>query len=157
MHLPAFQNALLLFLGGILCMTFTSFLLSSFPSKYTKFTCTAAKMTQSSSYDPSSLLHLTLENASKGLQSGRLTSVDLVEAYLARIEEASEFNAILQVNPEAVSVAQHLDEERSRSGPKSPLHGIPILVKDSIATKDKLDVSASSYALFGAKPALEPV
>lgn len=105
--------------------------------------------------DLPSLLHLNIENASQGLQSGRFTSVDLVKAYLARIQEAFEFRAVLQVNPDALAVAQQLDEERGTSGCRGPLHGIPILVKDNIATKDRLDVSAGSYALLGAKPTNE--
>ena len=123
------------------------------------------------SSDLPSLLKITSEEASKGLQSGISASVDLVNAYLARIEEAAEFKAVLQVNPDVVDAARQLDEERSHSGSRgyvlppttiisvtdasSPLHGIPILVKDNIATKDKLDVSAGSYALLGAKPVTE--
>jgi hypothetical protein len=68
------------------------------------------------SFDLPSLLNITIEKASEGLKSGRFKSVDLVKAYLARIEEASEFNAILQVNPEALTVAKHLDDERVYSG-----------------------------------------
>jgi amidase len=105
--------------------------------------------------DLPSFLHLNIENASEGLQTGRFTSVDLVKAYLARIQEASEFQAVLQTNPDALAAAQQLDEERMRSGSRGPLHGIPILVKDNIATKDRLDASAGSYALLGAKPANE--
>ncbi|KAF2259246.1 amidase signature enzyme [Lojkania enalia] len=103
-----------------------------------------------------SLLHLTIEEASDGLQSGLFTSAHLVKAYLGRIEESSEFNAVLQVNPDALSVAQQLDEERVRSGSRGRLHGIPLLIKDNIATKDKsLDASSGSYTLLGAKPAME--
>jgi amidase len=68
------------------------------------------------SFDLPSLLNITIEKASEGLKSGRFKSVDLVKAYLARIEEAAEFNAILQVNPEALTVAKHLDDERVYSG-----------------------------------------
>lgn len=63
-----------------------------------------------------SLLNLTIEKASEGLESGLFTSADLVKAYLARIEEASEFNAVLQVNPDALNAARSLDDERTRSG-----------------------------------------
>ncbi|KAH6649416.1 glutamyl-tRNA amidotransferase subunit A [Chaetomium tenue] len=101
------------------------------------------------------LLHLTIKETADGLQSGRFTTVDLAKAYLARIDEASAFKAVLQINPDALSVAQRLDEERTRSGSRGPLHGIPILVKDNIATSDNLDVSAGSYALLGAKPSAE--
>jgi amidase len=62
------------------------------------------------------LLNITIEKASEGLELGRFTSADLVKAYLARIEEASGFNAVLQVNPDALAVAKHLDDERVRSG-----------------------------------------
>ncbi|KAK1771977.1 amidase [Phialemonium atrogriseum] len=103
---------------------------------------------ESGSSEVPSLLRLTIEEAAEGLQSGHFTSVDLAKAYLARINEVSDFNAVLQVNPDVLSAARQLDEERSS-------HGIPILVKDNIATKDKLDVSANSYALLGAKPATE--
>ncbi|KAK7409129.1 hypothetical protein QQX98_008679 [Neonectria punicea] len=75
-------------------------------------------------------------------------AADLVKAYLARIEEASEFKAVLQVNPEAVAAARELDEERVRSASRGPLHGIPMLIKDNIATQDKLDVSAAEGGGF---------
>ena len=62
------------------------------------------------------LLNITIKTAAEGLQSGRFTSVDLVKAYLARINEASDFNAVLQVNPDALAAAQQLDDERVHSG-----------------------------------------
>ena len=68
---------------------------------------------------------MTIEKASEGLKSGRFTSLDLVKAYLARIEEASEFNAILQVNPDALTAAKHLDDERVRSGSKGYVLYLP--------------------------------
>ncbi|PVH68788.1 amidase signature enzyme [Cadophora sp. DSE1049] len=102
-----------------------------------------------------SLLGITIGQVSDGLSSGHFTSVDLVKAYIARIEETREFNAVIQVNPDAVSIAKSLDGERVRSGSRGPLHGVPFLVKDNIVTADKLDVSAGSFALLGAKPAME--
>ncbi|KAF2762059.1 glutamyl-tRNA amidotransferase subunit A [Pseudovirgaria hyperparasitica] len=86
---------------------------------------------------------------------GLFTSVELVKAYLARIEEASEFKAVLQINPDVLDVAESLDQERTRSGSRGPLHGIPLLIKDNISTLDKLDASAGSYTLLGAKPHVE--
>ncbi|KAF2971833.1 hypothetical protein GQX73_g1759 [Xylaria multiplex] len=106
-------------------------------------------------FDIPLLLDATIETVAEGLEAGRFTSVELVQAYMARIEEAAEFKAVLQINTEAVDVARHLDEERARSGRRSSLHGIPVLVKDNIVTKDKLDASAGSYALLGAKPSSE--
>ena len=71
---------------------------------------------ESASGDLPSLLDIDIETTSEGLASGRFTSVDLVKAYLARIEEASYFKAVLQVNPDVLTVAQDLDDERIRSG-----------------------------------------
>ena len=64
--------------------------------------------------------------------------------------------AVIETNPSALAQAAELDAERKAEGPRGPLHGIPILLKDNIATSDsKLDVSAGSYALLGAKPVNE--
>ena len=73
------------------------------------------KETRTSGQLPS-LTHLTIEDACRGLQSGQFTSVALTKAYLARITEAAEFRAVLQVNPDALDVTRQLDEERIRSG-----------------------------------------
>lgn len=62
------------------------------------------------------LLDATIETVAEGLEAGHFTSVELVQAYIARIKEVEEFNAVLQINVEAVEVARHLDEERRRSG-----------------------------------------
>ncbi|RWA10549.1 hypothetical protein EKO27_g4556 [Xylaria grammica] len=101
------------------------------------------------------LLDATIRGLSEGLEARRFTSVELVKVYLSRIEEASEFRAVLQINPEAADIAQSLDEERARSGSRGPLHGIPVLVKDNIVTNDRLHASAGSYALLDAKPSVE--
>ncbi|KAI1408046.1 putative amidase [Hypoxylon sp. FL1857] len=137
------QSLLGLLLGWILFLTGSNFARRLMTSKLLK------------ARDLPPLLHLTIETAAEGLQTGRFTSADLVTAYKSRIQEASEFKAVLQINPEALDIAQKLDEERIRLGPRGPLHGIPILVKDNIVTADKLDASAGSYALLGAKPATE--
>ncbi|KAI1357761.1 amidase [Xylaria arbuscula] len=98
------------------------------------------------------LLDATIRSLSEGLEACRFTSVDIVEAYISRIQETSEFRAILEINPDARVIARSLDEERAHSASRGPLHGIPILVKDNILTKDILHASAGSYALLGAKP-----
>lgn len=72
--------------------------------------------TETASIPP--LLQITIEQASKALEDGDYTSSDLVKAYLARIDEASSFRAVLQTNPDAMSVAQALDKERKESGPR---------------------------------------
>jgi amidase len=99
-----------------------------------------------------SLYGATLEELNEGLTNKCFTSVDLVSAYLARIEEVNdELNAIIEVNPDALEIAASLDAERSNGTTRSLLHGIPIMVKDNIATADKMNNTAGSFALLGAK------
>ncbi|KAH8901079.1 amidase signature enzyme [Thozetella sp. PMI_491] len=94
----------------------------------------------------------TLKDLTGGLESGCFTSVDLVKAYLARIDEVNDrLHAVIVTNPDAVDIATALDADRASGHIRGPLHGIPILVKDNIATFDKMDNTAGSYALVGAK------
>ena len=72
------------------------------------------------------------------MDAGDFTSVDLIKAYFSRISEVNlkgpQLRAILETNPSALAQAATLDEERKKSGKRSELHGIPILLKDNIAT-----------------------
>jgi amidase len=80
--------------------------------------------------------------------SGELTSKELVLMYLQRISAFDcDLHSILEVNPDALQIAAALDAERKGSGPRSSLHGIPILLKDNIDTHDKMHTSAGSLAL----------
>ncbi|WYZ43888.1 hypothetical protein EsH8_VII_000324 [Colletotrichum jinshuiense] len=99
------------------------------------------------------LLDATLDDLSRGLENGLFTSVDLVNAYIARIQETQPvLNAVTEINPDAISIAASLDLIRRQGGPLlGPLHGIPVLLKDNIATADKMNNTAGSYALLGAK------
>ncbi len=85
------------------------------------------------------------------MTSGRLTSRDLVKAYMARIalydRGGPVLNSVLELNPEALFIADALDLERIRKGARGPLHGVPILVKDNIDTGDMMHTSAGSLAL----------
>ena len=87
---------------------------------------------------------------------GRITSRALVARYLARIRRIDRsgprLNSVIEVNPEAREIAASLDRERKREGARGPLHGIPVLVKDNIATADRMQTTAGSLALLGAKP-----
>ncbi|KAJ3828045.1 amidase signature enzyme [Lentinula raphanica] len=89
-----------------------------------------------------------------GLDAGLFTSVDLVNAYLSRIEEVNlqgpELRAVLEISPIALDVAAKLDEERRVSGRRTMMHGIPVLLKDNIATEhsEGLNTTAGSHALF---------
>lgn len=111
----------------------------------------AALATNSSCTYPS-LYSATLEELTSGLESGCFTSVDLVRAYLMRIAEVNDtLHAVIELNPDALFIAAGLDAERSNGKTRSPLHGIPMLIKDNIATFDKMNTTAGSYALLGAK------
>ena len=98
------------------------------------------------------LIEATTEDLINGLESGLFTSVDLVNAYIARIMEVnSTLKMVTELNPDALSIAATLDAERKNGTIHGPLHGIPILIKNNIATKDKMNNTAGSYALLGAK------
>ncbi|PHH92773.1 hypothetical protein CDD83_5179 [Cordyceps sp. RAO-2017] len=77
------------------------------------------------------------------------------QAYQERIRQVNdEFHAVTELNPDALSIAASLDEERKVKGNAvGPLHGIPILLKDNIATRDKMNNTAGSFLLLGAKVA----
>ncbi|KAJ5279710.1 hypothetical protein N7478_005082 [Penicillium angulare] len=84
------------------------------------------------------------------LTNGTFTSVQLLECYLDRITQTQPYlNAILQHNPDAFHIAQMLDEERANGKVRGPLHGIPFIVKDNIASKDRMETTAGCWALLG--------
>jgi len=91
----------------------------------------------------------------EAMENGRVTSAQLVDAYVARIrtfdEAGPSLNAILSVNPRARLEAAALDEERARQGPRGPLHGIPVLLKDSFDAAG-MPTTAGSFALSGMVP-----
>jgi amidase len=98
------------------------------------------------------LIKATTEDLVRGLESGLFTSVDLVTAYMARINEVnSTLHMVTQLNPDALYIAAQLDAQRARGNVLGPLHGIPILIKNNIATADGMDNTAGSYSLAGAK------
>lgn len=75
-----------------------------------------------------------------------------MQAYIARIGEVNgALNCVTEINPDAVTIAAELDAERARGKTRGPLHGIPILIKNNIATNDKMNNTAGSFALLGAK------
>jgi amidase len=84
------------------------------------------------------------------MASGELTSRELVRGYLERIETFNGLlHSVIETNPDAVSIAERLDRERQRGHLRGPLHGIPVLVKDNIATADRMETTAGSLALLG--------
>jgi amidase len=90
------------------------------------------------------------------MKSGKFTSRALVEKYQARIDEIDKrgpaVNAIIELNPDAIAIADALDEEWKAKGPRGPLHGVPVLIKDNIETADRMMTTAGSLALVGSKP-----
>jgi amidase len=102
------------------------------------------------------LEEVTISELKAGLRSGDYTAVGLVEKYSARIEELNrkgpELRAVIEMNPEAHAIADALDAELKAKGPRGPLHGIPILLKDNIATADRMTTTAGSLALEGSIP-----
>jgi amidase len=90
------------------------------------------------------------------LETGCMSSVELVDYYLKRIARYDGYlKSISEIDPRARAIAQELDEERKTSGPRSSLHGIPILIKDNIQTTDGLHTTASSLALADFKAPYE--
>lgn len=99
----------------------------------------------------------SISELSSALATGELTSRGLVEMYQARIQELDQdgpaLKSVLEINPDALAIADALDEERRAKGPRGPLHGIPVLLKDNIATADRMQTTAGSLALLGSRPA----
>ena len=96
------------------------------------------------------LMEVTIPQIQEALASGTMTSQGLVEMYLARIaaydQQGPSLNAISAVNPNALAEAKALDAERAANGPRGPLHGIPVIVKDNYETKD-MQTAAGSLSL----------
>ncbi|PVG01543.1 amidase signature enzyme [Serendipita vermifera] len=123
-------------------------------------------MTSTTDHDIPDLYDAEIFQLKNGLRAGRFTSAQLVKAYIARISEVNEkgpcLRAVLEINAAAVQEAEQLDEQRRHAQTKGEelplLHGIPILVKDNIASKnptgfdEKLNTTAGSVALLGCFP-----
>ncbi len=92
----------------------------------------------------------TVAELQEAMSAGRATSRTLVEGYLARIARLDPaLRSVLEVNPDALDVADRLDRERKDGVTRGPLHGIPVIVKDNVATGDSMETTAGSLALSG--------
>jgi amidase len=93
----------------------------------------------------------TIADLQQAMASGRLTAHAIAERYVARIDDVDKHgptvNSVIELNPEALAIADALDRERKEKGPRGPLHGIPILIKDNIDTADRMKTTAGSLAL----------
>jgi amidase len=103
------------------------------------------------------LAEATIAQLQAAMATGRLSARSLTEHYIARIhaidQHGPRLNSVLEVNPDASRIAEQLDQERHDKGPRGPLHGIPILLKDNVDTHDRMMTTAGSLALVGAPPA----
>src|SRR6202171_3429756 len=101
------------------------------------------------------LEEITIAELQEGMKAGKYTARGIAEKYLQRIEVLDKrgpaVNSVIEVNPDALALAEASDRERKEKGPRGPLHGIPMLIKDNIDTADKMMTTAGSLALVGSK------
>jgi len=99
------------------------------------------------------MTELTILELQAEMQTGEMTARSITEMYLRRIAEIDQagptLNSVVEINPDALDIADALDTERRERGPRGPLHGIPVLIKDNIDTADKMMTTAGSLALLG--------
>ena len=99
---------------------------------------------------------VTINELQEGMRSGKLSARSLTKKYLERIDDVDKngpaINSVIELNPDALAIADSLDRERKSKGARGPLHGIPILIKDNIDTSDRMMTTAGSLALLGSTP-----
>jgi len=99
---------------------------------------------------------LTIAELQSGMASGKYSAQSLASKYLERISDIDKpgpaINSVIELNPDALSIAADLDKERKAKGARGPLHGIPVLIKDNIDTHDRMTTTAGSLALGGSVP-----
>jgi amidase len=110
------------------------------------------EMTSTAHHEPfPELVEITIADLQAKMRSGELTSHKIVEMYLERIKHLdTKLHSVIEVNPEALAIADGLDKERKRGKVRSMLHGVPVLIKDNIDTADKMLTTAGSLALVDA-------
>lgn len=98
----------------------------------------------------------TVADLQRDMVDGKRTSASITQLYLERIESLDKkgpaIRAVIEINPDAMRIAEELDQERKARGPRGPLHGIPVLIKDNVDTADRMTTTAGSYALEGSIP-----
>jgi len=133
--------------GGIAAATFPSL---TFADK------SHALSTSPINIKPGQFDEITITKLSEGMKSGKYTARSITEQYISRIDEIDKsgpaINSILELNPDALKIADELDKEFKEKGPRGPMHGIPVLIKDNIDTADGMQTTAGSLALLGSKP-----
>jgi amidase len=95
-------------------------------------------------------IEATIPQLQAMMASGQLTSRQLTQGYIRRMQSLNPLlHSVIEVNPNAIAIASQLDNERRRGQVRGPLHGIPLLVKDNIATDDQMQTTAGSLAIYG--------
>ena len=106
--------------------------------------------------EPFRFAEYTIDQLQQGYKNGDFTVTDVVQAYLDRIKAIDDngpmLNAVIQVNPDALSIAAQLDQELNEGKTRGPMHGVPVLLKDNIDTHDGMETTAGSRALSGSHP-----
>ncbi|MYB07977.1 MAG: amidase [Gemmatimonadetes bacterium] len=99
---------------------------------------------------------VTADDLQGMMESGEHTARSITEAYLGRLEamdrQGPELCSMIEINPDALAIADELDAERQANGPRGPLHGIPVALKDNLDTHDRMTTTAGSLALEGSIP-----
>lgn len=107
-----------------------------------------ANITKMEEFDIEEMTVLEMQNSMK---AGNVTSKQLVEIYLKRIKQIDpKLNSIIEINPDALGIAEQMDKERKNGKVRSQMHGIPVVIKDNIDTADKMKTTAGSLALVDA-------
>jgi len=97
-------------------------------------------------------VEMSITQLQAAMAAGQLSAKDLVQGYLNRIQQLGPtLNAVIETNTNAIATANSLDRERKAGHVRGPLHGIPLLVKDNIATNDNMQTTAGSLALYNCK------
>jgi amidase len=118
----------------------------------------AAHTTSAGSAPPPAfeLDEVTIAEMQTAMATGKYSAHSLARKYLDRIDDIDKhgpaINSVIELNPEALSIASDLDKERKTKGPRGPMHGIPVLIKDNIDTHDRMTTTAGSLALGGSIP-----
>lgn len=109
--------------------------------------------TETTAADSFVLNEITIDVLQQKMQAGELSSHAITQLYLDRINQIDKagpkLNAVIELNPDALSIADAMDAERKAGKLRGPLHGIPVLIKDNIDTADKMQTTAGSLALQG--------
>ncbi|MBV6646893.1 MAG: amidase [Cyclobacteriaceae bacterium] len=103
--------------------------------------------------DDFELMEITVKELQQKMQEGTYTSKTITQLYLDRIEKIDKagpkLNSVIEINPDALAIAEQMDQERAQGKVRGPLHGIPVMIKDNIDTADKMLTTAGSLALSG--------